>query len=97
MWAVWVLHVDAAQVGSYGSHMTSRTDYAGSVAATIRDVMHTQGVSIAELERRSGIARTTLTRRLAGSPLSLDELEAIATALGTTATRISAAAEGVAA
>lgn len=52
------------------------------VAAASLSAMEARGISVYELARRTGIARSTLNRRLSGySPFTLRELDAISTAL----------------
>lgn len=71
--------------------------YSPEILAEIRAEMGRKNVGVGELSRRTGIPQTRLHRRFhRGVPLSTDELVAIATALGTTASEIMSRAEAAA-
>ena len=63
-------------------------DIAHSTAAQLRDIvkdqMEAHGVSTRYVAEATGIARTTLTRHLITGDLTIKELEAIASVIGTT-------------
>lgn len=74
-------------MGATVAHMDSNS-YSVAVADNVRTALATAGLSIAALALQTGIARTTLTRRLAKvnpSPFTVNELKAIADVTGTTA------------
>ena len=64
------------------------------IIRAITHQMETTGTSLLQLSRDTDIPRSTLQRRLrTGRGLQLDEINRIATALGTTASQIIAQAE----
>lgn len=68
------------------------------IARVISQRLEAADISQRSVSADTGIALTTLSRRLAGkSPFGIDELEAIAALLGTTISDLVAEAEGVAA
>lgn len=72
--------------------MDTATTYPQRVAAAVTEAMETGGWSEKALAEKTGIARVTLRRRLAGSPFDVSELAAIASALGTTVSALLAEA-----
>jgi len=73
-------------------HMTTSTRLAEVVAAEI----NAAGLSLREAAERTGIARTTLTRRQRLGDYTVLELELIAGLLGTTVVSLLQAAEAAA-
>lgn len=58
------------------------------VAATLKDAMRAAGVSQREMADRTGIPLTTLNRHLNNDGIEWDEIRAIASVLGTSASSI---------
>lgn len=82
---VFLLRAD--RMGSSVARMDSNS-YSAAVTNNVRAALAGAGLSIAELALQTGIARTTLSRRLAKvnpSPFTVNELKAIADVTGTTA------------
>lgn len=63
------------------------------LAETIKVAMRAAHISQRELAEQSGVALTTLGRRLNGSPIEYDELTAVAKALGRSASSLIAETE----
>lgn len=75
------------------AHMDHRNEPPPIIRA-ITHQMETTGTSLLQLSRDADIPRSTLQRRLrTGRGLQLDEINRIATALGTTASQIITQAE----
>lgn len=62
--------------------MDNPTSYLDAVVSAVQEAMRDAGVTVHQLSTTTGIARSTLTRRLTGhSPFTVNELAAIASAL----------------
>lgn len=71
----------------YSVHMdtTSPTETTRRIAVAVTSALREAGISQDTAAERTGIARTTLKRRLSGnSPFKVSELDALATLTGTT-------------
>lgn len=70
----------------YGIHMdTTPTETTRRIAATVTSALRDAGIAQADAAERTGIAPTTLKRRLSGrSAFRVSELDALAGLLGTT-------------
>lgn len=63
--------------------MDTPPTFAATVATAVSTAIQEQGQTVLGLAEATGIARVTLTRRLAGhTPFTVAELDAIASALG---------------
>ena len=77
--------------------MTHPTDISEALARVIRDKRAERGLSQRDLAEATGIALVTISRKERGfNPFNAIEIAAIATALGTSFTDLSLAAERVA-
>jgi len=61
---------------------------AAAIAQVVEDLRTAAGTPEAQLSEATGIPRATLQRRLKGSPFTVTELDAVATALDTDAAHI---------
>jgi transcriptional regulator with XRE-family HTH domain len=78
--------------------MEHPTPTSAAIAAEVTRLIDASGLSRRDVANRTGIALTTLTRRLTGtSPFSITELAAVASLLGTTVSSLAEAAERAAA
>ena len=71
-------------------HMSTAARLAAAVAAALQ----TADISLRQAEEQTGIPRTTLRRKLRTGAFTVPEIEALASAAGTTAAALVAEAEG---
>jgi transcriptional regulator with XRE-family HTH domain len=76
---------------------THQTDTTRRIAAAVTSALRASGITQDTAAERTGIARTTLKRRLSGlSPFKVSELDALATLCDTTVLALVQSAEDAA-
>lgn len=73
------------------------TNTSARLGEVIETSLNEAGITLRQTEERTGIARTTLSRRLRIGGWTVEEIAAVASVLGLTAAELVAKAEGVAA